>query len=248
MNINILNESELQHYRLRTRRQKIRAQHKHFEKKLIALGRERSELYYQLRNLGWVDLDPPIMRGWKRFYVLRPDVARSKQAKFFEAILDKINTTMYSSRKDFKVKKRKFGKKVYVVKEQQLLQPDEWHFKKLSFSEAQQQLFEEQLRRDKYRKEPVKVYVFREPWRFILKVRPNWITKVRARDVAIEKRIKEINTFLERRCLEGRLYNLVNGYYQWWGYKSKPDSTNPLKNKPLERLLDTNYYYENEME
>ena len=120
-------------FRLQSARRKKRMQHEDFEKHLLALHKEQQQLYKQQQALGWIDLKPPVMRGWKRYFVLRDDVARSKHAGFFEGILEKINKTEFSSRKDFKVKKRKAGKKIYVVRDQQLLQPHEYHFRKMRF-------------------------------------------------------------------------------------------------------------------
>lgn len=76
-------------YRLRTARHKKRMQYEDFDKQLIQLHQEENGLYEQRRNLGWEPLLPAVQKGWKRFFVLRDDVARSKQAEFFENILKK---------------------------------------------------------------------------------------------------------------------------------------------------------------
>ena len=77
-------------YRLRTARQKKRMQYDDFDKQLIQMHKEKNILYEQERNLGWEPLVPPVQKGWKRFFVLRDDVERSKNAEFFKAILKKI--------------------------------------------------------------------------------------------------------------------------------------------------------------
>ncbi len=87
-------------------------QRKQFERKLIQLFFEQRNLSEQISNLGYEKLDPPVQRGWKRFFVLRKDIARSDDALFFQKLLDKINTIEYSSRKDFKVKRRRLEKKI----------------------------------------------------------------------------------------------------------------------------------------
>ena len=92
-------------YRIRTARQKKRMQYEDFDKQLIALSKE--EIILHNHNPGWEPLTPPVQRGWKRFFVLRDDVARSDDAQFFQNILAKINTEKWSYRKDFKKKKRK---------------------------------------------------------------------------------------------------------------------------------------------
>jgi len=214
-------------------------QHEDVEKRLLSLHREQQQLYKQQRELGWIELKPPVRRGWKRYFVLRDDVARSKHAVFFEGILQKINTVAYSSRKDFKVKKRKEGKKIYVTKDQQLLQPGEYRFRKMNFNDNEAAYFEVRYVKEKWMKQPEKVFVFVEPWRFVLRVRPNMITKTRARNEEVEKRLHEIANFLKRNFLSPKLYHMINGYYKRsWYEEEKECEKNPLKNKSIVSILD----------
>src|SRR4051812_19284598 len=94
-------------YRLRTARQRKRMQYEDFDKQLIQLDKEEDRLYRQKMNLGWEALHPPVQKGWVRSFILREDIARSRYAFFFEAMLKKINTYEYSWRKDFKRKKKR---------------------------------------------------------------------------------------------------------------------------------------------
>jgi hypothetical protein len=128
---------EILYYRLRTKRNKIRMKYEHFHKRLIQIHSEEEGLYKQKYSLGWEPLVPPVQKGWKRIFVLRQDVARSKHAEFYSGILAKINTVQWSHRKDFMKKKRAFGREKYVERGQVLLKPDEYHFQKLGFSEAE---------------------------------------------------------------------------------------------------------------
>lgn len=232
--------TEILSYRLRTVRQKKRMQYEDFDKQLIKLDNEDWALELQRRNLGWEVLTPPVQKGWKRFFVLRDDVARSKQAPFFENILKKINTYDWHYRKDFKVKKRKFGKKKYVVKEQRLLQPRPWQFAKLCFTEAEKQLFREEHRYcrngdlDRY-------YVFNEPWRFVLRVRPNMIDKIKRIDGEIESRSKEIDNFFDRNYNRNRLNKIQRGgNYKYWKSYEELEFRNkhPFRNKSFQRVLN----------
>lgn len=228
----------LLHFRLRTKRHKKRAQYEDWDKQLLALHWEELELRYQQRNLGWIDLNSPVVRGWKRYFVLRQDIARSKHAAFFESILRKINTVEYSHRKDFKVKKRKWGKKIYVVREQKILHPDAYHFNKLKFTDREKQMFTEVISFDQYRRRFVKKYVFVELWRFVLRVRPNVITKTRARDEVIESRIRQIDNYIAHNHLQGRMNRLTDGNsYSWWDGERKKE-INPLRNKSILMILD----------
>lgn len=225
-------------YRLRTARQKKRMQYEDFDKQLLKLYREDRALYKQWQNLGWEPLKPPVQKGWKRFFVLREDVARHKQAEFFENILKKINTYDQSHRKDFKVKRRKGARyKKYVVKKQHLLQPQAWHFAKLGFTDAEKRLFHEVFETDK-KGNSFKRYVFNEPWRYVLRVRPNMIDKVRKRDVVIEARRNAIGNYLEWNVYQRRLDKLLYGHIPWkYDWPRRPD-VYEFKNKSFSQIMD----------
>lgn len=225
-------------YRLRTARQKKRMQYKDLDKQLLKLHREDMALYKQWQNLGWEPLKPPVQKGWKRFFVLREDVARTKQADFYEGILKKINTYDQSHRKDFKVKRRKGARyKKYVVKKQYLLAPQAWHFPKLGFTDPEKQQFHEVYEADK-KGVLIKRYVFNDPWRYVLRVRPNMIDKVRKRDVVIEARRNAIRNYLEWNVYQRRLDKLLYGHIPWkHDWPRRPDMYE-FKNKSLSQIMD----------
>lgn len=229
-------------YRLRTARQKKRIQYEDFDKYLIQLNNEQRALWKKRSNLGWEPLLPPVQKGWKRFFVLRDDVARGKHAEFFQGILNKINTYDWSHRKDFMIKKRRFGRKKYAVKAQRLLEPDENHFKKIGFTEREQQLFYEEFRTEQWHKLPVKRYVFVEPWRFVLRVKPHMIDKVRIKDAELESQIDQLNNYIERNDLRKRMDKIlgINHRYRWWKWErlKKYNEVCPYKNKSLHQILD----------
>jgi hypothetical protein len=229
--------TEILSYRLRTVRRKKRMQYEDFDKKLLRLNKEEDKLIKLKRNLGWEPLIPPVQKGWKRFFVLREDVARSKQAEFFENILKKINTYDWHYRKDFRVRYRRFGTKKYKVKGQSLLRPCEWQFNRIGFTEEEKQFFYEVWETDSWRG-PVKRYVFSEPWRFVLWVRPNIIDKVKRRDEVIEKRLKEIDNYLDRNNYCARLDKLLRGnrYNGWKGFED-PREKHPFRNKSFHQVL-----------
>jgi hypothetical protein len=229
--------TEILSYRLRTARQKKRMQYEDFDKQLIQLHKEDRALWKQKQNLGWEPLVPPVQKGWKRFFVLREDVAVGRHAAFFGNILKKINTYDWSHRKDFKVKKRRFGRKKYGVKTQSLLRPFEWQFNKMGFSEAEKQLFHEVWEID-CRKQPVKRYVFNEPWRFVLRVRPNLIDKVKKIDAMLESRQHEIRSYLKRNNYTGRLNKVVCGRSMQRWCKIEKENANILRNRSLQQVLD----------
>lgn len=226
-------------YRLRTARQKKRMQYEDFDKYLIQLHKEEGALRVKKWNLGWEPLLPPVQKGWKRCFVLRDDVARSKQAEFFESILKKINTYDWSYRKDFRVRKRRYGRNKYGIKTQQLLRPYAYEIGKFAFTYKEMQCFHEVWERD-WKKQPVKRYVFNEPWRFVLRTSPNMIDKVRIRDAEIEKRLYEINNYLKRNDYDARQSKILGDSYKWRYRETKKEwEKNPLHNIPIPQILDS---------
>lgn len=227
-------------YRLRTARQKKRMQYEDFDKQLIQLNKEETLLYKQKRNLGWEVLHPPVQKGWVRFFVLREDVARSRYATFFEGILNKINSYDYSWPKDFKKKKRRRGRKRYEIKPQYLLKPYEYQFIKMEFSEIEKQFFHEVWELD-WRKQPVKRYYFTEVWRFVLKIKPNMIDKVRIKDAELESKLKILDNYLERNDLRKKQCKLIDGYYKRksWQVFEKYNEVNDFKNRSLIEILNS---------
>lgn len=208
-----------------------------FDKTLIRLHKEEKVIQKARRNLGWTELKPPVQRGFVRFFVLREDVKRTRQASFFEEILKKINTSQWSYRRDFKRKRRKFGKKVYVVREQSLRDVGGTEFFGKNFNELERLCFYETLIQPKWSRTPIKVYRFIESWRFVLRVEPNMITQVRTKDLDLEKREAEINKYF---TYEGRqrLWKLLDGSVRWRWDVQKKKYEDPLRDKSFADILD----------
>lgn len=186
-------EHEILEYGLKTKRQKKRLVEKDFEKKLLAISKERTGLYKLRSSLGWEDLPKPIVRGFKRTFVLREDVARSDKASFFANILDKINTVQYSHNKEFTVKKRKFGKKYQAPRIQELRELYWYDVQTLKLTKEELEYFSIDERYSIKSKCCYKVLFFSESWRYQLKIELNVITKRRRIDSEIERQLAEIN-------------------------------------------------------
>ena len=232
--------SEILCYKLKTARQKKRDVKTGEEKKLLRLNREHIQIRRQQRDMGFIVLDPPIIKGWKRYFVLREDVTRSKEAIFYQNILDKINTTEYCKRKDFK-KKPKFSRKRknWELIEQTVMAPEHKDFVKMNFSEKEKALFEEKFIKHKLKNELIKVFVFKEQWRFVLRVRQNIITKVKAVDAELKKRENEIWDYLMCSNKWDQLSHLLgNRVSRWKKWGRRPKGKYDYKKKFLEDFLE----------
>ncbi|WP_346316671.1 hypothetical protein [Chitinophaga sp. YIM B06452] len=173
--------------RIRSPRAKKRALREDREKQLLKLERELHQISTLQHNMGYVPLDPPLQRGWKRTFVLRADVAASAKVAFYQGILDKINVTEYHHDRKFMVTKRVKGRKVKVVKELRLPELWTWHWDQCRFSEKEQKEFDLEQRFETNGRLCYK-YVFRDKWRFVPKVMPNMITQVRLQSIELERR------------------------------------------------------------
>lgn len=209
----MMDNQEIEHYmaasRIRTCRRRKRDALKQHDKQLLQYNRKKKELWQAWNQRGYTELDPPVMKGYKRYFVLREDVARSRDGEFFQELLKKINTYDYSHRKDFKVKKRRRGRKVHVLREQQLLQPAEYHFKKMKLTSKEINCFEERVRYCKNGIDQIKYFVVKEPWRFVLQVRPNMITKQRVTAPELRSEMDQLDNFLKQNQLEHKIWSLT---------------------------------------
>jgi hypothetical protein len=224
--------------RLKSSRRRKRLQKTDFDRKLIALYKEWKRLRDQVRNLGYEPLIPPVQKGWKRTFVLRDDVKKSKDAPFFEELLKKVNNVQYSHRKDFLIKRRRRGKKIYVERDQKLEYFFEWNFSRLKLTPDESRYFSERLVMDQKGCE-YKIYEFNEAWRFTLKILPNIITKVKIKDWILEHKQDEIERPIFAKTVRARLAKLKGWRNYSFFFSAKTD--NPLRNKPLHWILDEYY-------
>lgn len=237
-------QTETDFYRLRTPRQRRRAVLTHRDKQLLALHRRRKALWQQRRDRPLVPLEPPVMRGWKRSFVLRDDVARRPDAAFYERILERINTVQYSHRRDFKKKRRSQGRKIHVARDQYLKRLELWEWQKAGFTPQEAALFDLVEAPCPYRPGTwVYRYVFREAWRYVLRIRPNRITHTRLHNAEAEATEKAIDNYLERQDKRNRLNKLLDGSScrnRWKAWKPADPHyprRRPFRNIPLHGLL-----------
>lgn len=227
--------------KLKTARQKKRLQKQDSDKRLIQLQKQEDELYIQRRNLPMIPLDQPYQRGWKRSFVLREDVARSSAAAFYNNLLPKINVIDYATDKSFKRKIRRKRKKGYEIRPLYLREfyTWEWHHPQCKLTEAEKAHFSLKECRSKDGKTILLKYVFTEPWRFVPRVRPNIITHIKMVDEALEAAIRRLDNHIEHRHLRPAINRILFGCsYNYKHRAPESRSKNPLKNKPLYKILE----------
>ncbi|MDR6489596.1 hypothetical protein J2799_004144 [Chryseobacterium vietnamense] len=217
--------------RLRSARSRKRTIKKDVEKQIRKKYRRSEELWEIRRNTPWIPLDKPYQRGFVRFFVVREDVMRSKYGEFFEGILKKINTYMYSESRKFLKKKRKSGRRIYVEREQKLSRVSayNWSDPKFGLTPMERQYF---LQKEEYcpiRKRYEIYYEFIEPWRFILRIRPYMITHYKPVDFELEKECAELEDYLGQHKVAGIIHKTIYGKPGSWKMKYKSDQNESTK-------------------
>lgn len=216
-------------YRLRNLRSRKRTIKKDVEKQIRKKYQRSNELWEIKRNIPWIPLEQPYQRGFVRFFTVREDVMRSKDGDFFDGILKKINTYMYSESRQFLKKKKKSGRRIYVEREQKLKQISSfsWNDPKFGLTPREREYFLKQEEYCPFRKQYVPYYEFIEPWRFTLRIRPNMITHYKPVDFELEKESAELDSYLRQYKIDGIVHKTIYGKSYSW--KTKREDTDLIK-------------------
>lgn len=212
-------------YRLRSLRSRKRTIKKDVEKQIRKKYKRSKEVWYIKRNIPLIPLEEPYQLGFVRFFVVRDDVMRSSDGEFFEGLLKKINTYMYSGSRQFLKKKRKFGRRIYVERAQKLnrISSYSWSRPKFGLSPRERQYF---LKKEEYcpfRKCYDTYYEFTEPWRFTLRIRPHMITHYKPINAELEKEQAELDMYLGQHSTVGIIQKKIRGKSNPWKMEYETD-------------------------
>lgn len=228
-------DTQLLPYRLKPARRKRRLLIDDRDKQLLKLDRERQHISKDPDYKTTVPLDEPYQKGWKRLFVLKPEVQRSDKAAFYQGILDEINEVQYHYDQSFKRPKRKGIWHKYIFKELPKLHAiSNWHVNRSNLNEEQLACFirVEYWNQIYYRWEHY--YKFANPDLFELAVVPHMIDSVKTGDALLEQRLAWIDDYINNNNLQCRLQKLHKGGWnnRWKKDFEKLKYGNPLKNKP----------------
>ena len=92
----------------------MNTKHKKY-KEYLRLQEESHQNHIAQRNLGYKELDKPILHGYNMEYVLRDDIARREDAWMYESLLKDFGGSVWCRDKSFTVYSRSSkGKKEYL--------------------------------------------------------------------------------------------------------------------------------------
>jgi hypothetical protein len=183
---------------------------KYFEakKEFNALMNRLHANYEAQRNLGWIELDEPRFAGYKKFLVLRPDIANRSDAHVFQELINRFGTTEYCRNRSFRYHyhRGKYEEKVAKIGD---ISPAVYE----SLSPAIKKWFSvETFRRYPHQYYPIH-YCIVPDFYFEQKVKKHYITKVRIHDSSLEAEEAEIKFFLKK----NKKFNKFDGH--WYGDK-----------------------------
>ncbi|MDO4435794.1 MAG: hypothetical protein Q4B71_05180 [Cardiobacteriaceae bacterium] len=233
-----LKPSELPPFsRYRSKRSRLRKRKQAQEKNIRQAWLRYQTVEKAIRDIPLLPLPEPYQKGWQRFFVLREDIKQSALASFYEEILKTINTVQYSETRQFVKKARRKGKKIYLPREQHLKRFSlvDWYHPKCPLSERQRAHFGLVEYFDATTQCWRKEYEFLEPWRYVWKIAPRWITHYRPVHELLEreKALLEYKLFdckPHYAILQNRVFCPRNAYKAWRKSKSEQLFPNPLKN------------------
>lgn len=235
------------HCNIPSRRWKVRRIRTAHDKKLRQLEKESYKLWHAIRDLGYEPLDPPIRCGYKRLFMLTEEIRHSPSAQFYQEILDKINDIRYNPTKEFEGKRtsKHWRRRKRKRKEQKLLEPESYCFhNRMKLTEDEKRMFYEiKYFHPKFKCYHTK-YVFSEPWRFTLRIRPHWITEIKLKDPMLEQEMGEIDEIIDRYKNKGRLIKMRGGNGYYWKKTNNQDEDRKiyaycsLQNRPLHLIME----------
>ena len=223
-----------------TGRERRKLYHKKIEQNFNTLLRELTSLYRIKRNVEWVELNPPIRKGYEKNIVPRDDYSRRKDCQYFIELAKVVNKKVFHHDKTFIQYNYQTRKKEEVHAEVRKLHPHEYA------------ILSKKMKAEFY---PVEVltfywgtrvlYVLHDQWRFVEKISKHYIYQVRVVKSDVEKRIDEVEKILNSTPYINRNRNGWNKKRDWedWRFQvSNKYISQDIESELLEYALQNNKF------
>ncbi len=187
------------------------------EKELISLWKKKWRLMEGKRSYNKVELPKPERWGYKRFFVLREDVEKSKEANFFKGILKIVQNVLLSRDRKFEYKDYKTKTKKPILQEIRSIDHREWNklIAENKLTEKQKSFFEQKWKSNERGGGGRWVFEFKKPWVFVTKVQIHYITHRIIIDPQLESELRELSNRIERQNLEPKISKIM-GWKNGW--------------------------------
>jgi len=190
------------------------------DKELIRCEMELRELWKIQRHAPKHKLDEPRFAGYKKFFVLRDDVARRKDAQTFHEILNLVNDCIISKNEHFVTRERIPGTNKYIerIRTPELRGITTQRWEKLNLPKHIKKWFRLSGR---WIKHPYGNFVYEQkrwhfdlPWMFVHKTEPHYITEIptiypeiEAKEDEIRKRMQGLGGWHRLAHLKGQRHH-----------------------------------------
>lgn len=205
---------------------------------MIRLYREEKHIWRTVHTGEPVLLEKPIRKGWKRHFELREELKDKPDTEFFQTLLDKINTVTYARNKRFAPHKRRAWRESLLRYRQGLRTFGDYTFsgRHCPLTDGEKKYFTPVFTW-RSKRPYIERYEFAEPWRFVLRIRPYYITHAVALDPSLQSRGAEIENYSTRNDLRHRMGKLL-GERSNHKRCTVDRHPHPFKNKPFTYILD----------
>lgn len=203
-----------------TKRRQTRLDRFENEKELISTWKKKIRLMNGKRALNWVELPKPERWGYKRFFVLREDVAKSREAAFYSGILKLVQHTILSRDKKFEYKDYKTKTKKPIIQDVNVIDHKDWNklVSENKITSKQQSFFEQIWKTNPGGRGGRWVFAFKKPWMFTLKTQPHYITHRILLDPKLESELTELSNRIDRQNLLPKISKIMGWKYGWKDY------------------------------
>jgi hypothetical protein len=200
-----------------------REKHAELEHELRVLERRRSELWKDLYIT--IDLEKPLFVGYEKFFIFRTDILSRPDFPILEKLLPLVNTVLSSKNKQFtkrarrktrQANKEKGKKTIDIEHKTKDLKLRDWE--KLSVKE--QAYFYPVEIKAAYSGKLTTVYRWHFPWMLVSRIRKSYVTTLRIKNPDIESERANIDNYIERRNLDGKIGRLVYGRHKYRYYNT----------------------------
>lgn len=191
----------------------MRRNEKFYEgKEVRRIYKEWTDLWRSYKDLGhWVKVKP-YRRGWTRYYVLRNDISRRKDAFYIQKALDLVNTTRYSRSKKFTTRDWRSKKDKPIS--QSLGYISEEKYEGLDDRIKKHLVKRIYTQKTVWGKREYVGYTLRHEYWAEFKIEPNIIVEHWIPDVEVERRRAELDLKIERHNLWPKIYR-EHGWSNW---------------------------------
>lgn len=149
------------------------------------------------REFNWVELPKPERHGFKKSFIIRPDVrkgATPTMLAVYEDILKLCNQTIVAPDKKFVKKDWRTKKKVPMELKLKHIMPHKWEELPSDRHRAQ---FIMVMKKDISSRQ-YKAYEVRDPWMYVEQIKPHYITHRLLVDPQLDSELAEIENKIER--------------------------------------------------